>query len=83
MAFLLSLFQTVTFRNGYFSFDTPSRVANNLLSSFLFPSLSILLLARDDFSPDLFAPFTNSSYLCDRETISNDISSQFSAAKKL
>ena len=44
MAFLLSLFRTVTFRNGYFSFDTPSRVANNLLSSCLFPLLAYFCL---------------------------------------
>ena len=44
--------------------------------------LSILLLTRDDFSPDLFAPFTYSSYLCGREQISNDISDESSTAKK-
>gem|GEM_PF-3945456 len=53
-----------------------------LILSFCFV-LSELFCLNAIFLLDFLAHSKKMSYLCGRETISNDISSQFSAAKKL
>ena len=54
-----------------------------LIPSFCYLVFSGLFCLIYAFLLDFLADSKKMSYLCSRETISNDISSQFSAAKKL